>query len=122
MKCVNYKKVLVIKMSQSNNEKLSFIIPAKDESLSIAAVVASIRSSWPDAEVIVVNDGSSDDTEMLAISAGARVINHPYSKGNGASIKTGARAATGGVLVFMDGDGQHDPADADRLLATLAAG
>ena len=74
------------------------------------------------AEIIVVNDGSSDDTASVASAAGARVLHHPYSKGNGAAIKTGARAATGEVIVFMDADGQHDPADIPRLLDTLQQG
>ena len=73
-------------------------------------------------EVLVVNDGSTDDTAAVAQAAGARVVQHPYSKGNGAAIKTGARSALGEVLVFMDADGQHDPADIPRLLDKLAQG
>jgi len=72
--------------------------------------------------VIVVNDGSTDNTLEVAEAAGARVVSHPYSKGNGAAIKTGARAATGEIIVFMDADGQHDPADIPRLLARLDEG
>ncbi|MFO1211295.1 MAG: glycosyltransferase family 2 protein [Paenacidovorax caeni] len=73
-------------------------------------------------EVLVVNDGSTDDTAAVAQAAGARVVHHPYSKGNGAAIKTGARSALGEVLVFMDADGQHDPADIPRLLNELNQG
>ena len=73
-------------------------------------------------EVLVVNDGSTDDTAAVAQAAGARVLHHPYSKGNGAAIKTGARAASGEVIVFMDADGQHDPADIARLLQMLEQG
>jgi glycosyltransferase involved in cell wall biosynthesis len=73
-------------------------------------------------ECLVVDDGSTDNTGRVAAAAGARVIRHPYSKGNGAAVKSGARAATGDVIVFMDGDGQHDPADIARLLARLADG
>ena len=73
-------------------------------------------------EVLVVNDGSTDDTAAVAQAAGARVVQHPYSKGNGAAIKTGARSALGEVLVFMDADGQHDPADIPRLLNELNQG
>jgi len=105
-----------------NYSNVSFVIPAKNEGASISAVVTKISENYPSAEVIVVNDGSDDDTATLAERAGARVISHPYAKGNGASVKTGARAASNEIIVFMDGDGQHDPADAERLLATLASG
>ncbi len=76
----------------------------------------------PGAEIIVVDDGSEDATAVLAQEAGARVISHPYSKGNGAAVKTGARAARGEILVFMDADGQHRPEDIPRLLAKLEEG
>jgi glycosyltransferase involved in cell wall biosynthesis len=71
---------------------------------------------------LVINDGSTDNTAQVAAAAGAKVVTHPYSKGNGAAIKTGARAAKGAILVFMDADGQHDPADIPRLLAKLDEG
>ena len=101
---------------------LSIVLPAKNEAAAIERTVLAIVAIYPDAEVIVVNDGSSDDTALVAKQAGAKVIGHPYSKGNGAAIKTGARAAGGEVIVFMDADGQHDPADIPRLLARLDAG
>lgn len=101
---------------------LSIILPAKNEALAIGTTVAGIRQCYPDAEVIVVNDGSSDSTVEIAEAAGARVVHHPYSKGNGAAIKTGARAASGEILVFMDADGQHDPADIPRLLELIEQG
>lgn len=102
--------------------RLSIVLPAKNESAAIGATVGGIVAAHPGAEVIVVNDGSTDDTAAVAQAAGARVVHHPYSKGNGAAIKTGARAATGEVIVFMDADGQHDPADIARLLERLDAG
>lgn len=102
--------------------KLSIIIPARDEAANLAGVLAGIRQQLPDAEVIVVDDGSTDDTGRIAMDAGAHVIRHPQSLGNGAAIKAGARSATGEVLVFMDGDGQHDPADIPRLLGQLETG
>jgi glycosyltransferase involved in cell wall biosynthesis len=101
---------------------LSIILPAKNEVGAVGDTVRRIRLAFPDAEVLVVNDGSTDDTAGVAEAAGARVITHPYSMGNGAAIKTGARHATGEVLVFMDADGQHDPADIPRLLARLDDG
>ena len=101
---------------------LSVVLPAKSESAAIGHTVTAIRRLYPRAEVIVINDGSTDDTAQLAEAAGARVVTHPYSQGNGAAIKTGARAAQGDVIVFMDADGQHDPADIARLLARLQAG
>jgi len=101
---------------------LSVIIPAKNEASSIAQVVEGVLCNLPGAEVIVVDDGSQDDTADLARIAGAEVCLHPYSKGNGAAIKTGARAATRSVLVFMDADGQHDPSDIMRLVTKLEEG
>lgn len=102
--------------------KISVVLPAKNESAAVGETVARIRALMPTAEVLVVNDGSTDDTARVAEAAGARVLTHPYSKGNGAAIKTGARAASGDVIVFMDADGQHDPADIPRLLKQIDAG
>ncbi|MGB4468070.1 MAG: glycosyltransferase family 2 protein [Azovibrio sp.] len=101
---------------------LSVVLPARNEAAAVGATVAAIRRLYPEAEVIVVDDGSSDATGQVAEAAGARVVTHPCSKGNGAAIKTGARAAKGAVMVFMDADGQHDPADIPRLLAKLDEG
>jgi len=100
----------------------SIILPAKNEAAAIGKTVAAIRLCYPDAEVIVVNDGSIDCTAEVAENAGAMVLNHPYSKGNGAAIKTGARAASGEITVFMDADGQHNPGDIPRLLALIEQG
>lgn len=101
---------------------LSIVLPAKNEAASVGSTVRKVRDLWPHAEVIVVNDGSTDDTATVSELAGARVSTHLYSKGNGAAIKTGARAATGDVIVFMDADGQHDPGDIQRLLDGIALG
>ena len=101
---------------------VSIVLPAKNETGAVGQTVGRLRALMPDVEIIVVNDGSTDDTATVARSAGALVVNHPYSKGNGAAIKTGARSALGEVLVFMDADGQHDPADIPRLLDKLAQG
>jgi glycosyltransferase involved in cell wall biosynthesis len=102
--------------------KVSVIMPAKNEGTIVGEVVSRIYKALPDAEVIVVNDGSSDDTKAKSEQAGAKVISHPYSKGNGAAIKSGARAATGDILIFMDSDGQHRPEDIPRLLSRLSEG
>lgn len=102
--------------------KISIVLPAKNEALSIGLAIRRIKECQPEAEVIVVNDGSTDDTAQIAEQIGARVVHHTYSKGNGAAIKTGARAAGGDVLVFMDADGQHDPADIARMLEKMEQG
>ncbi len=101
---------------------LSIILPAKNEAAGLSQVLPAIRSLYPEAELIVVDDGSNDDTASVANSLGARVVSHPRSLGNGASIKSGARAAGGDILVFMDADGQHRPEDISRLLAELGTG
>lgn len=106
----------------SDQEKVSIVIPAKNESGAIGRVVAAALEVLPEAELIVVNDGSTDDTATVARDAGAKVVDHPYSMGNGAAIKSGARAATGNVLVFMDGDGQHAASDIPLLLDKLRNG
>ena len=96
--------------------KISIIIPAHNEAENIGTLVREIRSLYPEAEVIVVNDGSTDQTAKAAHEAGAEVYSHPYNIGNGAAIKSGIRAASGDILVFMDADGQHKPEDVARLL------
>lgn len=101
---------------------LSIILPAKNEAEGLRRVLPRLREAFPDAEVIVVNDGSTDDSASIARDAGAQVLTAPYSMGNGASIKRGARAARGEIIVFMDADGQHDPAHVTTLLERLAEG
>jgi len=110
-------------MSTAKSEaRLSVIIPAKNEAAIIGKVVASVRERYPDAEILVVNDGSEDDTAAVAGEAGARVVTHPVSLGNGAAIKTGARNANGEIFVMMDGDGQHKAEDIRSLLEVLDEG
>ena len=96
--------------------KISIIIPAHNEAENIGNLVREIRTLYPAAEVIVVNDGSKDETANVAYEAGAEVYSHPYNIGNGAAIKSGIRAASGDIMVFMDADGQHNPEDVARLL------
>lgn len=102
--------------------KISVILPAKNEAEGLRRTLPGLAAVLPGAEVIVVDDGSTDDTAVVARSLGARVLSSPYSMGNGAAIKRGARAAAGDVLVFMDADGQHDPAHIPRLLERLDQG
>ena len=102
--------------------KVSVVLPAKNEAEGLRRTLPALRAALPEAEVIVVDDGSSDDTGAVAAGLGARVLGSPYSMGNGAAIKRGARAATGEVIVFMDADGQHDPALIPQLLEKLETG
>ena len=97
-------------------KKVSIIIPAYNEEKTIAEIISRIKDLHSSAEIIVINDGSTDNTAAAALESGAKVYNHPYNIGNGAAVKSGIRAATGDILIFMDGDGQHDPADIQKLL------
>ena len=101
---------------------ISVILPAKNEAAALAGVLARIRATVPGAEIVVVDDGSTDDTAAVARAAGARVHSHPVSLGNGAAIKSGARVASGDTLVFLDADGQHPPEAIPALLAKLEQG
>jgi len=105
-----------------STDSITVIMPAKNESASLGDLVPRIKAAVPEAEIIVVDDGSTDDTREILADFPVKVVSHPYSMGNGAAIKSGARIAQGEILVFMDGDGQHRPEDIARLVAKMAAG
>jgi len=98
---------------------VSVVIPALNEDAAIGDVVTRLRADASWREIIVVDDGSSDATAARAAQAGAEVIRHPYTKGNGAAVKTGIRRAQGDFVLIIDADGQHQPSDARRLVARL---
>lgn len=100
----------------------TIVLPAKNEAASLRWLLPKLIDNFPKAELIVVNDGSDDDTLLVCAEHGVRAISHPYPMGNGAAIKSGARAASSDVLVFMDADSQHEPCDVPLLLATMAEG
>lgn len=110
----------------SKTLSLSVILPAKNEAYNLQALLPRVQAMLTgvnrDAEIIVIDDGSTDGTRQVCEAHGVRVISHPYSSGNGAAVKTGARAARGEVLAFMDADGQHDPELIPRLLDKLDEG
>jgi len=99
-----------------NAEKVSVIIPVYNEGKSVGDLVSQIKTCYPDFDIIVIDDGSIDNTADAAQAAGAKVYSHPYNIGNGAAVKSGIRIAEGDILVFLDGDGQHDPEDIASLL------
>ncbi|MFT5482407.1 MAG: glycosyltransferase involved in cell wall biosynthesis, partial [Halieaceae bacterium] len=102
--------------------ELTIVIPAKNESVGLRKILPLLKDTCTGAEIIVVNDGSTDDTAEYSLSEGVQVLSHPYSKGNGAAVKSGARMATRDWIVFIDGDGQHSPDDIIRLAEKAAEG
>ena len=99
-----------------NKTEVSIIIPAYNEAQTIGDLVSKIVELYPEFEVIVINDGSTDDTDAVARDAGAHVHSHPFNIGNGAAVKSGVRHASGDILVFIDGDLQHYPEDIGKML------
>ena len=98
---------------------VTVVIPAFEEGAAVGTVVRALLAAAPWKDVLVIDDGSSDDTARAAATAGARVIAHPYNKGNGAAVKTGIRNANGEFILIVDADGQHSAADALRVIGFL---
>lgn len=109
-------------MKNESMQSTSLILPARNEGASLRTLLPELVKMLPGAEIIIVDDGSDDDTREICAKFPVRVISHPYPKGNGATVKSGARAAKGGVLIFMDADGQHKPEDIPALLEKFAEG
>ena len=101
---------------------MSIILPAKNEAESLKSLLPELRRKFPEEEIIVVDDGSEDDTADICNTNNVTLVSHVYSMGNGAAIKTGARIASGKLLVFMDADGQHTPEDIHRLVDKIESG
>ncbi len=101
---------------------VTVVIPAYNEAHGIGAVVARVRAALPEAEIMVIDDASSDATGAMAAAAGARVERHPANRGNGAAVKTGIRRASGEVVLLMDADGQMDPRYIPTILGGIADG
>ena len=109
-------------MNNKDVKNLSLILPARNEAGALRHLLPELVAMLPGAEIIVVNDGSVDDTLTVCAEFPVRVVSHPYPKGNGAAVKSGARAANGDVLIFMDADGQHKPEDISALLEKFDEG
>ena len=102
--------------ADATTDRVSIVIPAYNEREVIGVVLKELLETGY-YEIIVVDDGSTDGTAEEARRYGVTVLHHAYNIGNGAAVKTGIRAATGDIIVLMDGDGQHAPADVPRLVS-----
>ncbi len=104
------------------NNKISIILPAKNEASALEMFLPKLRTLYPESQILVVDDGSTDNTVDVCRNNSVDVVSHAYSMGNGAAIKTGAREAKGDFFVFMDADGQHNPEDIRMLLDKIEHG
>ena len=104
------------------NIDFSIVIPAKNEEASLIKLLPNIKNLYPSTEIIVVDDGSSDNTSDVVTANNCRLVSHPYSLGNGAAIKSGARASTSEYILFMDADSQHNPESIGDLLNKINSG
>lgn len=116
------KEVLEAVVDNPILSMVEVIIPAKNESEGLKLILPKLVKLLNPGQIIVVNDGSVDETHNVCQAFRVREVVHPYSKGNGAAIKSGARAASAEILVFMDADGQHDPRDIPNLVRRLKSG
>ena len=98
------------------SNKIAIVIPAKNEADNLDKLLPELKKHYPDIQINIINDGSTDHTLQICDKHQVQVYSHPYSKGNGAAIKTGARSIKADILIFMDADGQHKPEDIKRLL------
>ncbi len=104
------------------NDSISIVIPSKNEAQGLIKLLPKLKSQYPNAEILLIDDGSTDETPKLARDFDVTVVSHPYNIGNGAAVKTGARTATNEILVYMDADGQHKPEDIKKLLEAIKNG
>jgi glycosyltransferase involved in cell wall biosynthesis len=102
--------------------ELTILLPARNEAAALRTLLPNLRGRFPDAEILLVDDASEDETAQLGRDNGCRVISHPYRIGNGAAVKTGIRNASGQVIALMDADGQHRPQDLGKLLERFRSG
>jgi glycosyltransferase involved in cell wall biosynthesis len=109
-------------LNESGIKKVLVMIPAYNEATNIVEVIKGIRSNVPEADILVINDGSKDDTANISRQAGVHVISHPFNMGYGVTCQTGFKYASRkgyDYVVQMDGDGQHDPTCIPAMLKTL---
>lgn len=107
---------------ETKKPPLSIVMPCLNEAENLVKLLPALKKAQPTAEILVINDGSTDDSAAICLQHDVRVITHPTPLGNGASIKTGARNASGDIIIFMDSDGQHSPEDIQPLLDKLSEG
>ena len=101
---------------------LSIVLPAHNEAASLRIILPRLKELFSEADILVIDDASDDDTPQICTQNGVRVISHKYQQGNGAAVKTGARNAVGDIIVFMDADNQHSPEDVNKLLDCIRGG
>lgn len=104
------------------SKSISIIIPSKNEASGLTNLLPKLNELYPAAEIILVDDGSTDETLSLADKFNVTIVSHPYNIGNGAAVKTGARTANSDILIYMDADGQHNPEDINKLLESIERG